>query len=185
MMVPLPVHPRSRGKYPGLKPSRRARVGSSPLAREIRQHHDRVERLRRFIPARAGNTADSRADADAIAVHPRSRGKYRVVDVYRVLQLGSSPLAREIRNLGRGRRRLPRFIPARAGNTSVAGQPRGCLHGSSPLAREIRPRQHAERVPRRFIPARAGNTVGPLIHSAQYSVHPRSCGKYCSRPRRL
>ena len=192
------VHPRSRGKYAENIGQGRPVYGSSPLAREIRIGVVENPRHRRFIPARAGNTAALHARIDAGQVHPRSRGKYVAKYIAKGIDDGSSPLAREIRQMRRLRRRARRFIPARAGNT-VLRQPRQRLlpvHprsrgkyegvtayaaqrvGSSPLAREIRkPRTTPSGLPW-FIPARAGNTRKIMRMRIARSVHPRSRGKY-------
>ena len=158
----MPVHPRSRGKYPIHNALHLRVAGSSPLAREIHSRKEDAGHRLRFIPARAGNTLWTRSHSQATPVHPRSRGKYCC----------SSARMRS----------YVRFIPARAGNTwpAPAREAAGTVHprlrgkyaqhvlapgqkrGSSPLAREIRrpPRMH--RCPLWFIPARAGNTPPAL-----------------------
>ena len=172
------VHPRSRGEYAqhvlydGLRP------GSSPLARGILRLRDQRPHRRRFIPARAGNTAIRLIPPGPSAVHPRSRGEYRPPRWITDPWFGSSPLARGIPDAGHGGGVVYRFIPARAGNTrkrracrwcrSVHPRSRGeytpslCpiqIHGgSSPLARGIQRRRLRDLLERRFIPARAGNT---------------------------
>ena len=92
----------------------------------------------------------------------------------------------------------PRFIPARAGNTELAGHGAGAeaVHprsrgehpapcpgsplspGSSPLARGTRSSAGGRRPPRRFIPARAGNTDPAPLPSGDAGVHPRSRGEH-------
>ena len=112
-----PVHPRSRGKYATVVLQADRQRGSSPLAREILPVHAHIPVPRRFIPARAGNTASRTAPPGRAAVHPRSRGKYSTASTTFSRHAGSSPLAREIlgnRHVSRGG---IRFIPARAGNT--------------------------------------------------------------------
>ena len=138
--------------------------------------HCRISR--RFIPARAGNTARELA--------------------YTGKLIGSSPLARgTLSTLAKPTIPL-RFIPARAGNTgwtsrrssTTAVHPRSrgehlsigtgatCAPGSSPLARGTLDAALRHRPGRRFIPARAGNTRqgGPRFSAS--TVHPRSRGEH-------
>ena len=115
---------------------------------------------------------------------------------------GSSPLARGTRPASRARSASARFIPARAGNTSMswptappsAVHPRSrgehcrraagrlVMHGSSPLARGTRRPGGGIGIVFRFIPARAGNT--PLWSRSQRrcAVHPRSRGEHPATP---
>ena len=55
-VCPRPDHPRSRGEYHIEAHSEDDQYGSSPLSRGIRTQHPRGLRLRRIIPALAGNT---------------------------------------------------------------------------------------------------------------------------------
>ena len=87
-------HPRSRGGYAVRATGRQNDVGSSPLARGLRQiTGDPIDR-RRIIPARAGFTRHAVVRYAHSQDHPRSRGVYhaRRIDVIR--PDGSSPLAR-------------------------------------------------------------------------------------------
>ena len=176
------VHPRSRGKYEYSATQRSSVCGSSPLAREILGEGRAAAGLVRFIPARAGNTAQINDAGFERVVHPRSRGKYAAIGFHAHAHAGSSPLAREIHAglLLFGEER--RFIPARAGNTNekavmsmlstVHPRSRGKYFqlaaigeedvGSSPLARKILNYEGELVIKRRFIPARAGNT--PIHH---------------------
>ena len=152
----------------------------------------------RLIPARAGNTFESGNSHSAQPAHPRSRGEH----VYRSLTLGgrdgSSPLARGTQTNDTAPWHYRRLIPARAGNTVAAMNPRvgesahprsrgehfvrgstRSLHlGSSPLARGTQPRplQHGSRP--RLIPARAGNTWRTNYERNRDSAHPRSRGEH-------
>ena len=112
-------HPRSRGVYPGAKRSQIAYVGSSPLARGLRQHHVRCPVLGGIIPARAGFTASSRNCLYCLRDHPRSRGVYRTSVALRVLSCGSSPLARGLRVAIILPFVQSGIIPARAGFTRI------------------------------------------------------------------
>ena len=71
----------------------------------------------RFIPARAGNTAEGEAEPEGRAVHPRSRGEHVTPNPGQLRAIGSSPLARGTRVAMTRENFFIRFIPARAGNT--------------------------------------------------------------------
>ena len=111
------VHPRSRGEHHSRGWSRRARTGSSPLARGTRRRDDRLGQPHRFIPARAGNTPRSRSGSPAHPVHPRSRGEHTGPERSSPSSTGSSPLARGTLVTNAPSIAACRFIPARAGNT--------------------------------------------------------------------
>ena len=203
----IPVHPRPRGEHYG--PSRHggADRGSSPPARGTPSRLAARQTLRRFIPARAGNTAAPRAPKCWRRVHPRPRGEHSF-SVWRELDYtGSSPPARGTQPLAKPNLLRHRFIPARAGNTSdeflghrvspVHPRPRGehsstsnCRSGStgsSPPARGTRRFAGPDQVDERFIPARAGNTWQPYSQRRSSSVHPRPRGEHrepglCSQP---
>ena len=172
------VHPRERGEHHvgflGAQPP----AGSSPRARGTLPFSGRLFTLQRFIPASAGNTLPGSSQMEREAVHPRERGEHVTAAVLHQLARGSSPRARgtlmqQVEDVGRAR-----FIPASAGNTSLASMSHLCtaVHprergehargsfevsgfaGSSPRARGTRRRQHPGHHQRRFIPASAGNT---------------------------
>ena len=197
----VPVHPRSRGEHAAATPGAAMSPGSSPLARGTHHQELPVLGVRRFIPARAGNTRDRHVPATSMPVHPRSRGEHLIISPILYWNDGSSPLARGTRT-GAARRWTPiRFIPARAGNTSAARRRRGSLpvhprsrgehvreprdagrrFGSSPLARGTPRRLVGVEALFRFIPARAGNTLRRLRASAPRPVHPRSRGEHLQR----
>ena len=158
--------------------------------------------VRRFIPARAGNTRRRGRSADSCQVHPRSRGEHILRHVPQPLACGSSPLARGTPRHHPQRTDGRRFIPARAGNTSGAGRvvcaapvhPRSRGEhseqrdagqnrvGSSPLARGTRGGCASGSVHARFIPARAGNTAAPCDRARRRPVHPRSRGEHSPYP---
>ena len=70
------VHPRSRGEHASPVPGSPLSPGSSPLARGTPPDLARGRHVRRFIPARAGNTPPL-GDVRALhVVHPRSRGEH-------------------------------------------------------------------------------------------------------------
>ena len=140
----------------------------------------------RFIPAFAGNACRPSAGRCWRTVHPRVCGE-RAGDVAATLQrLGSSPRLRGTPLRQWTDRWRLRFIPAFAGNASLAQarcrektvHPRVCgeracvpssiitLSGSSPRLRGTPVGQGAERLGKRFIPAFAGNaatTIASLL----------------------
>ena len=175
-------------------------MGSSPLARGLREHEVSEENRGRIIPARAGFTRTAPGRERAGGDHPRSRGVYVVRARVGRAAPGSSPLARGLlRALTRAQAR-ERIIPARAGFTSPSApsSPSGGDHprsrgvyskpgptrptrvGSSPLARGLRgPGGEASDV-EGIIPARAGFTREPVPAGRSVPDHPRSRGVYAS-----
>ena len=104
--VPPPVpspgrdHPRSRGVYWVGAPHRRRRLGSSPLARGLRDLHGDGHGQQRIIPARAGFTRARHRPPAAPGDHPRSRGVYDIPMTDARQIAGSSPLARGLLVVG-------------------------------------------------------------------------------------
>ena len=152
--------------------------GSSPLSRGILMGISITTSGRRFIPALAGNTSASGDPAEVAKVHPRSRGEYGILSRIVLVPRGSSPLSRGIRLRDGLFWVSVRFIPALAGNTTLAGLPvpgilvhprsRGeysssgsterSTSGSSPLSRGILGVLDNANYSNGFIPALAGNT---------------------------
>jgi len=177
-------------------------LGSSPLARGLHHHHHLLRRSSRIIPARAGFTKERGRIEISKRDHPRSRGVYLLLTPVVPRHMGSSPLARGLRDEGSRHALGCRIIPARAGFTGVHlgsfrlgwdhPRSRGVYAalalsnplslGSSPLARGLLgalvpcPRLH------RIIPARAGFTPTILSTPVGLSDHPRSRGVYSSPP---
>ena len=200
--TPATVHPRSRGEHDTTLGVTAHRYGSSPLARGTLQLNGSSGRVRRFIPARAGNTTPHPAPELARTVHPRSRGEHAVCCWPVSVVLGSSPLARGTLCGPLCTPSISRFIPARAGNTAKARlrrrrppvHPRSrgehladwvvkCRRiGSSPLARGTRDDPQGSRSMPRFIPARAGNTPSSSVRAVPAPVHPRSRGEHEATP---
>ena len=135
-----PDHPRSRGVYPDLEVFAASVTGSSPLARGLPSTPSRQRRPVGIIPARAGFTmfdwtiGDINDGSSPLARgllprtssssprrrdHPRSRGVYITRRRRRRRAMGSSPLARGLRNPMPWRRGSAGIIPARAGFTSM------------------------------------------------------------------
>ena len=132
------VHPRSRGEHVATGDTAQAGDGSSPLARGTHRGRRSARPGERFIPARAGNTSTSGRAPPSTTVHPRSRGEHEGHRRGIPVRSGSSPLARGTRLPRAHERPSPRFIPARAGNTSRRSRP------PSPTA--VHPRSRGEHV---------------------------------------
>ena len=155
----------------------------------------------RIIPARAGFTGWSRGAWQRRRDHPRSRGVYRGGSNPFRPGVGSSPLARGLQRVWRGRSRTGRIIPARAGFTPGGT---GCAKprkdhprsrgvypsdlqrflegpGSSPLARGLLDGVAGDVGRQGIIPARAGFTRGLSASSPARPDHPRSRGVYQMR----
>ena len=162
---------------------RSSEIGSSPLARGLRQLRHDHRPGHRIIPARAGFTIPIEDAAGSEEDHPRSRGVYS----------GSAD----------GPISWSWIIPARAGFT---GSRRRTCHdwrdhprsrgvyvlpdeewrvaaGSSPLARGLLPRCMRMRWGCGIIPARAGFTSLLTICWGSGRDHPRSRGVYLAPPR--
>ena len=171
-------HPRSRGVYHAEHSPHRAATGSSPLARGLHHKLERDTEHRRIIPARAGFTSCGRPRSRRTADHPRSRGVYPFDGMVSSPCGGSSPLARGLLTMPRGRVGHGRIIPARAGFTPESHAPSGgqpdhprsrgvypprvfpthTCTGSSPLARGLPDARRARARGPGIIPARAGFT---------------------------
>ena len=203
------VHPRPRGEHPTFDKAVNALIGSSPPARGPRRAQGATtpagtvhpppargtpdlrqcapsDALHRFIPARAGNTAQVRVVPLLPPVHPRPRGEHFHSRVRSPTDTGSSPPARGTPRLRRLMQPPSRFILARAGITAlplinwlatpVHPRPRGehCpqrarvaeLYGPSPPARGTQHVSPPAADRHRFIPARAGNTADKVVRGA-------------------
>ena len=116
-------HPRSRGVYPpSTSPPSNGR-GSSPLARGLQEDRARQGDDDGIIPARAGFTRRAAARSRPEPDHPRSRGVYREPIRDGGIPLGSSPLARGLRDRCAVPAPVRRIIPARAGFTRRRSTP--------------------------------------------------------------
>ena len=114
-----PVHPRAGGEHCLSVPSPHCAAGSSPRGRGTPPHDAAGGYGPRFIPARAGNTLDHRGRRDGWTVHPRAGGEHPVIPPLQGQEGGSSPRGRGTQGEPEGLIHLRRFIPARAGNTSM------------------------------------------------------------------
>ena len=173
-------HPRSRGVYGALLGLRPAEAGSSPLARGLRAGRRRDRRRPGIIPARAGFTFASARLRCTSQDHPRSRGVYSLSSGGDDPRVGSSPLARGLRESSSRPWGPIGIIPARAGFTAMGNEtkiigedhprsrgvyaaifaPADAGGGSSPLARGLLTIYSHRPSSIRIIPARAGFTPG-------------------------
>ena len=159
-----PVHPRSRGEHSIPVAPVAWIAGSSPLARGTRWAGTVRPSPRRFIPARAGNTAASCAHPAGTTVHPRSRGEHQHPTRPCSGGRGSSPLARGTLEHDVAEVDQDRFIPARAGNTSRCW-PR------TPAA-SVHPRSRGEHVPG-LGALRGAAGSSPLARGTRFRSDPR------------
>ena len=167
--------------------------GLSPLAQGTLVSARTRERLLRFIPAGAGNTALIPTSSTCAAVYPRWRREHGQLIASPDSVVGLSPLAQGTLFFVHSSHHQRRFIPAGAGNTSpstpvsklISVYPRWrrehaelepalpLLPGLSPLAqgtrRFCRGRCHVHR----FIPAGAGNTARQYEMPLWSPVYPR------------
>ena len=111
------AHLRSRGEHWTPFFADQISFGSSPLARGTRCRRGSWCGAWRLIPARAGNTMADRATGRHDPAHPRSRGEHIPLLLPKLVESGSSPLARGTRFTAQEKSSTARLIPARAGNT--------------------------------------------------------------------
>ena len=130
-------HPRSRGVYTHPLECDRWCVGSSPLARGLRDAVPAPAAANRIIPARAGFTTCRRPGSRSRPDHPRSRGVYVSAFPPATAFRGSSPLARGLRDRPVMTGHEGGIIPARAGFTRRSSQSARPPRGSAPLARGL------------------------------------------------
>ena len=146
----VPVHPRMRGERCTYCQQASAQAGSSPHARGTRFRQGLGLALPRFIPACAGNAFRPARPFVPSTVHPRMRGERNTGGAGAVFLVGSSPHARGTRALTIGKRTVPRFIPACAGNAMA--RLRRDTSGS------VHPRMRGERQRLRRLAALAGGS---------------------------
>ena len=177
-LYPTKVHPRPCGEYEIHDLTKALIQGSPPLTRGIHSQKKKQRRLSRFTPAHAGNTHPEILFLLRLQVHPRSRGEYKALDLFRGFYLGSPPLTRGILSNYFFLPLRYRFTPAHAGNTvltaalslSIEVHPRSrgeytglnalriFALGSPPLTRGILSQDLRLCSITRFTPAHAGNT---------------------------
>ena len=133
---------------------------------------------RRIIPARAGFTPAERNEIVDAEDHPRSRGVYGEVVGNAVVGVGSSPLARGLRDHDLHGRFDPGIIPARAGFTGRGEDPHR-PPGDHPRSRGVYgPIGEGDLLLAGIIPARAGFTARAGAIARGRRDHPRSRGVY-------
>ena len=116
----IPVHPRAGGEHLIASDPTSSQLGSSPRGRGTLREPGADRRRLRFIPARAGNTRYGLCGGDVSAVHPRAGGEHTPWTSATALTSGSSPRGRGTHDGGSTAHGHLRFIPARAGNTSIS-----------------------------------------------------------------
>ena len=95
-------------------------IGSSPHARGTLGDSDRSHGCYRFIPACAGNACSVNVSLSKATVHPRMRGERYATKGLTTAWSGSSPHARGTLWFTSEWVARPRFIPACAGNATLA-----------------------------------------------------------------
>ena len=191
------VHPRACGEHVMRTHRSKLRDGSSPRMRATRlvspstpccrrfipAHAGNtailspIHHAGRFIPAHAGNTAPHEIEHTSQPVHPRACGEHSHPPVRRTRIDGSSPRMRGTRLRVGKFRKLERFIPAHAGNTSPPRSAReaspvhlrACGEHCSASVQYARPSGSSPRM--RGTPVRPNITTPP-------AVHPRACGEH-------
>ena len=133
-----PDHPRSRGVYASPRSPGSGTVGSSPLARGLREGSHMGKVLYGIIPARAGFTGACGSGVLDGGDHPRSRGVYYPLTSPHPPSTGSSPLARGLLTLIFGGRIAAVDHPRSRGVYRRRLLRPGRRSGSSPLARGLR-----------------------------------------------
>jgi len=192
------VHPRACGEHVPDEVSTMPGAGSSPRLRGTPSQRYVPPLAWRFIPAPAGNTGSTEANAAQNQVHPRACGEHSATTKGGLPADGSSPRLRGTRLVDPTFSARSRFIPAPAGNTATlagtavegAVHPRACGEhlsqirtsasavGSSPRLRGTPPPKAGSGVVFRFIPAPAGNTRYLRAGRVLQQVHPRACGEH-------
>ena len=117
---PNAVYPRPCGEQAAPTRDQVKKIGLSPPVRGTVQGLLNATKHCRFIPARAGNRSPPASAARRSTVYPRPCGEQRGHHPDPGLGRGLSPPVRGTGQTGRHGCAGPRFIPARAGNSSDA-----------------------------------------------------------------
>ena len=174
------VHPRVCGEHCLLIASCSDAIGSSPRVRGTRRTRRGCLGHRRFIPACAGNTAIISAGLLLFPVHPRVCGEHASHPHTCSPHTGSSPRVRGTHFLRLDLRLELRFIPACAGNTTIARHrrpsttvhPRVCGEHTNEYLTKQRNGGSSPRV--------RGTLKTGVIAVNEVAVHPRVCGEHYS-----
>ena len=151
--------------------------GSSPRVRGTRAQVGASRRLRRFIPACAGNSTAGRRRRGRTPVHPRVCGELNRILSQATSVCGSSPRVRGTPQADAGGRAARRFIPACAGNSPPRPPAARCPPVHPRVCGELDRIVNAVDPPARFIPACAGNSPTAPRAPSPAPVHPRVCGE--------
>ena len=139
------VHPRVCGEHLCQNRTDGVPSGSSPRVRGTLDDRSFDLRVRRFIPACAGNTPTAKPPRFRAAVHPRVCGEHGQGGRMGFKCSGSSPRVRGTLVLHHRPVDVGRFIPACAGNT--------CGIGCPPAAETVHPRVCGEHLKARVCTA--------------------------------
>ena len=115
-----PDHPRAGGEHLADAGKHSVVFGSSPRRRGTQRRHVPGRRLRRIIPAQAGNTQSAQRLSCRGADHPRAGGEHASRIRSHLSGSGSSPRRRGTHSQQRILPELVRIIPAQAGNTPIS-----------------------------------------------------------------
>ena len=138
LFIKLAVHPRVCGEHSTMPLMAVKMVGSSPRLRGTPSSTRDLVKLRRFIPASAGNTAGAGVLASGNPVHPRVCGEhYEAADAAKPM-IGSSPRLRGTRLPVRPLWRAFSVHPRVCGEHKIADKLSDTLCGSSPRLRGTR-----------------------------------------------
>ena len=121
---PGPDHPRACGANAMRPKPVGPKLGSSPRMRGKRLELAGSERVRRIIPAHAGQTRLRMTRHSSAPDHPRACGANCVGTLEYRCQTGSSPRMRGKLIISRGHGHALRIIPAHAGQTCSGKSPR-------------------------------------------------------------
>ncbi len=113
----ITVYPRYRGEHRFRCGGLSGCGGLSPLPRGTLHRVTQHDRVKRFIPATAGNTQSFVVKVSVTAVYPRYRGEHENQYWEHYRKIGLSPLPRGTRPSPPPLQNKLRFIPATAGNT--------------------------------------------------------------------
>ena len=179
-----PVHPHTRGEHSGPVRVPGNPGGSSPHARGTPGTRAGGTCHRRFIPTRAGNTADSSRQRHAASVHPHTRGEHPAGVIAPRPGNGSSPHARGTHRIVAEELAHRRFIPTRAGNTAPSSMIRSEImvhphtRGEHALTSRLIPRISGSS------PHARGTRTARCRRATSCAVHPHTRGEHRNGSRR-